>query len=806
MLITLARESNMPALALTDMGNLHGAWKFSRESLRVGIKPVIGCEVLIDEECYPSLPRKKGAPFHLTLLAKNKTGFSNLCNLLAEGERHAKATLPIITIQHLATYHDGLIALSGCLEGVIPQLIISQRIQPVIGVVTEMREILGDRNYYFEVHPPSTTAQAWVNSVLFDLGKQLSVPVVATADVHYPYPDDREAYQGLLTYADQSGTAAQPKGARDELVQHFLTPEEMLQNFKHNQEALQQTLAIAAQCEPDVIAKRPKLWWQEAKCSDELCYRQILDAARERSKQLGLDKLPATQSRLKEELAELGARGILDYLWLHLKLFTAITKDGGIIGSGGGLCAGSLVCYLLGLTPLNPLTYSLPFNSFFDNGERGFLVRQPSIQLGVCSKGFESALRWLNTFFANVDLVSPAVFARPKSLDLLQKVMTTHAQPPEILEPLTQFCTAYPEQYLTSALIVVDNFLYLLKASASLREFLSQAETLENLPLHVVPSSTAFFVVPKPELNDIPLLRAKNGKTITQWTLNDLKEKGHLGFEVVQATPLDIVRECLELVRQNGNSEPPITTLTNIPLDDPATYALLHEARTTGIPYMHSERVRWLLHAIQPQTLDELALALACASDDLWPDIQSRLEQQVELSDQSGIPEAIATILRPTWGLLLYQEQAIQVLDALTEIGYDAARERLRTLEKQPQEIYYFQEDLTRILGAKQIPEAPMAKILQRLLLWSSLYSRNRILTTSCLCYWLAYLKAHYPAPFLCALLRYYLTPHRPIPQFRLELITTLIAEAEGLGITVNGDAGKAKSAKLLDGRLLLES
>ncbi|MBN2054814.1 PHP domain-containing protein [bacterium] len=784
-LVDLAKTHGMHAVGLTDYCNLHGAWKFNSTALRAGIKPIIGCELLIDAASYPKVPRPNGAPFHLTLIARTREGFSNLVKLLSVADRHAGTPLPTVPMNQIARHHNGLIALSGCLDGVVPQLIIMQRIQEVFGVVTEMRQILGENDYYFEVHPPLVSTQKWVNSVLFDLGEQLSIPTVACCDVRYPKSADRAMYETMLKLAQVTGDSKYNGAAAEENAACFLPAAEISTLFKAHPEALDMTIRIADRCEASVLPDSTRRWWQGSSMDTPDCPRRLRDKLTSRAAALGLDP-GQVRIRIESELSFFEEIQGTRYLCFLSEMVDAIKAEGCIVGPGRGRAAGSMLSYLLGISAIDPIQFNLPSSHLIDRSERGFSAGQPDIQVITCERGFKHALGWIRNTLGGT-LIHPTIFARPRAMDLVQRLLMLQSLSEDNLGIINDFYRQFPGQSLGALQGQAHGLLKHLRESGELLDFLVTAEAMENLPVHALAASSAFFVLPE-SMPAIPIFNDIHNQKIAQWTLNDIKEAGYLGFELMPVWALDLVSSVLDSIHQSTGTR--VSPAALIDFNDQATYAMLHGAGTLGVHLLHRKSARQLLADRHPHDLDQLAVVLAFSQRDC-------LQPGGDHAPTPPLPDRLREILDPTSGVLLFEEQALDIVHHLTGQDHEMIRERLRNLVKNPSDIRSFQDQLLRAAGRIGWQPESIRSLIEAVFAWQNLHSRPHLLSTAALSFWTAFLKCHYPGHFLLTLLTHWMGPDRPLPGFRYDLVRQVIAECRQFNLSVTGDARWARYVKL---------
>ncbi len=750
----------MPALAITDHGNMFGAIEFYQQACRHGIKPIIGCEVYIAPGSRFEKESRGGAEtsYHLILLAQNETGYKNLVCLVSKAYLEGFYYRPRIDKDLLAEHNEGLIALSACLHGELAIHILNQSYSKVLQAASDYSAIFNNRRFYLELHENRIPEQRQVNQNLLRLAKDLSLPLVATNDCHYLEKNQARAHDVLLCL--QTGkTLDSPdrmKFTTDEF--YFKSPEEMAGLFAYAPEALRNTIEIAERCNlkfeldrtrfpafqgPPGIALNDHL---RSLACDGL--EQRLRHCRSRT---DFDALVARyQQRLDEELAIIQKTGFTDY-FLIVADFVGYARDRGIpVGPGRGSAAGSLVAYALRITEVDPIAYGLLFERFL-NPER---ISPPDIDIDFCKERRDEIIEYVTAKYSKDNVAQIITFGKMQAKGVLRDVGRVLGIPYKDVDRIAKLIPNVLNITLTDALRQEPRLREMMEQSEALKDLFTLSLSLEGLPRHASTHAAGIVIADKPLIEYLPLYRGQNNEVVTQYAMNDVGKIGLIKFDFLGLKTLTVIEKCLQLINQ-GRSEP--LTTGDFPLDDPAPYAMLSGGATDGVFQLESQGMKDLVVKLRPENIRDLIALLALyrpgpLGSGMVDDFIKRKRGDVPITYE--LPE-LKEILAETYGVILYQEQVMHIASRLANFSLGDADLLRRAMGKKKSDVMEAQKEKF-LLGARKnrINPKKAEQIFNQMAKFAE-YGFNKSHSTAyaLIAFYTAYLKTHFPVDFMAALL-----------------------------------------------------
>jgi len=761
------RELGMPAVAITDHGNMFGAIDFYRKALKEGVHPIIGCETYVA----PADRREKrpvreddyesGGNFHLVLLAMNPTGYRNLCRLVTLGYTEGFYSKPRIDKELLRELNGGLIALSGCLASEVNQAMQAGRVDRARVVMEEYRSIF-DGRYYVEIQDNHLPEQEQANGELVGLARELGLPLVATNDCHYLEPEDARAHEVLLCI-QTSKTLSDEKRWRFGTDQLYVkSPDEMRQAFPEYPEAIANTMEIARRCELDLKFGKYQfpIFQTEANVSLEEQLRRDARAGLEerltvlrKSPDWTPERESLYQERLAHEIDVITRMGFAGY-FLIVADFTNYAKRKGIpVGPGRGSAAGSLVAFALRITDLDPLPYNLLFERFL-NPERQSM---PDIDMDFCFERRDEVIRYVREKYGEDRVAQIITFGTLKGKAAIKDVGRALDLKYGDTDRLAKLYPA-PKQGkdipLQKALEIEPRLRQLGDQSDTYQQLFDYALRLEGLMRHASKHAAGVVIGSRPLVEDLPLVVDKDESVMTQYSWEHVDAIGLIKFDFLGLKTLTLIEGVLRRIRQGRNVEIDIGSLR---LDDPKTYRLIARGDTVGVFQLESSGMRKLLTQLRPSCFEEIIAVLALFRP--GPLDSGMVEQYIKRKhgrQEVKYPHpSLEPVLRETYGVIVYQEQVMRIAQLLA--GYtlgDADNLRRAMGKKDPHKMA--QERVRFIEGAcrQGVAEKQAVEIFDQMETFAMYgFNKSHSAAYALISYQTAYLKAHFPEEFMAGLM-----------------------------------------------------
>jgi DNA polymerase-3 subunit alpha len=751
-LIEQAVQYKMPALAVTDHGNIFGAVEFYRKAVKAGIKPIIGCEIYVAPNSRfdkskvnldENLPEE--AAFHLILLAKDKTGYRNLAELLTKAYLEGFYYKPRIDKDLLEQYSGGLIGLTACLKGEVPYYLHHGNRERAREVALQYKHILGPENFYFEIQSNGLPEQEEVNRKLIDLADELHIPLVATNDCHYLRKEDVKPHDILLCI--QTGKMFKDtKRMRFETEEcYFKSPDEMKKAFREVPEAVLNTVRIAERCTFEFDLDRvllPRFDPPGGKTPDEYLGEITLDGLR---KKFGADPPPDYLDRLTMELGVIKKMDYASY-FLIVWDFISYAKQNHIpVGPGRGSAAGSLVAYALEITELDPIKYHLLFERFL-NPER---ISMPDIDVDFCKDRRQEVINYVAQQYGKDHVAQIITFGTMAAKAAIRDVGRVLDIPYAEVDRIAKLV---PGNTVTieDAIKLEPQLRDLCDNSPTVKELLDVAKRLEGISRHASTHAAGVVIAPEPLTAYTALYKHPAEEVITtQFDMGSVERIGLLKFDFLGLKTLTILDKTLQFIKQQGSD----LVLSKIPLDDSETYRLLGSGESTGIFQLESAGMRDVLVRMQPNRFEDLMalVALYRPGPMGWiDDFIKRKKGETEVTYE--LPQ-LREILQETYGIILYQEQVMMIANKIANFSMGQADLLRRAMgKKKPEEMERQKESFIRGAVANKIPEKKAADLFEKMEPFAKYgFNKSHSAAYAYVAYQTAYLKRHYPVEFMAA-------------------------------------------------------
>jgi len=755
-----AKEYKMPAIAITDHGNMFGAIDFYQQAYKNGIKPIIGCELYV-------APRSRldktsssigEATRHLIVLVKNIQGYKNLMKLTSAAYLDGFYYRPRVDKEILKEYHEGLIASSACLHGEIGDLIVRGNMEEAKKVALTYQEIFGEDNFYLEIMENGLPDQKIANAGLIEISKELSIPLVATNDCHYLAAEHAEAHNILLCIQTGKTIEDSDRMSMDSQQFYVRSPEEMKTLFAATPEAINNTIRIAEKCNLTLEFGKFYLPKYEIKNPEE-----TLDDYLERKVREGFEKLIPTiakdtkkdeaivrgkyEKRLSEELGIIKAMGFAGY-FLIVSDFVKHAKHNDIpVGPGRGSAAGSLVAYSLRITNIDPIRYDLLFERFL-NPDR---ISMPDIDIDFCPEGRADIIKYVTDKYGKDKVSQIITFGKMQAKGVIRDVGRALSIPYGEVDKIAKLVPNVLNITLTDAVKMEPRLAQEEKNNPQIFKLMAMSRILEGLNRHSSTHAAGVVISDVPLVERVPLCSPKDD-IVSQYSMNDIQSVGLTKFDFLGLKTLTVIKNALKFIKESKGITIDIDSL---PLDDEETYKLLMRGETDGVFQLESSGMKDIMVNMKPDCIEDVMALLALYRPGpmkMVPEFISRKQGKTKISYE--LPQ-LETILKETYGIILYQEQVMQIANAIG--GYTMAEaDTLRKVMGKKKVADMEKEKPKFLEGAKKkkINENKARIIWEQMETFAEYgFNKSHSAAYAIITYQTAYLKAHYPVAFMAALL-----------------------------------------------------
>ena len=749
-LVGRAKELGMKQLAITDHGVMYGTIDFYKECKKQGIKPIIGCEVYLAPGDRRERQDVNGVRYyHLILLAENQTGYKNLVKLVSLANIEGMYYKPRVDKDLLRQYHEGIICLSACIAGDVPRALIQNNKDKADRLVQEYIDIFGKDNYFLEIQNHGLPEERVANEGLIELAEKYGLGLVATNDSHYVRREDSE-FHDILLCIQMSKTVDDPERMRFNSDDYYLkSPEEMAALFPDHPEAIRNTVKIAERCQVDFEFGHIQLPYYpipKAYKDDEAYLRALCEKA---LPSRYAEMTDAIKERLDYELGIIHRMGYDSYFLIVWDFINHSREKGISVGPGRGSAAGSIVAYLLGITNLDPLKYDLLFERFL-NPER---VTMPDIDIDFCYIRREEVIDYVKERYGYDHVAQIVTFgtmaAKGAVRDVGRALGMSYAQ----VDTIAKLIPNELKMTLDKALKASSEFRNLYESSEEAHRLIDFARKVEGLPRH---SSThaAGVVIAKHPLTDYLPVSVSEGTLVTEFDKDHVEELGLLKMDFLGLRTLTVISDTLNNIKAACGET---VDINNIPLEDELTAKMLCEGRTGAVFQMESSGMTALVKDLAPQNFADLIPTVALyrpgpLGSGMVDDFIGGRHGRKEVTYMHPLLEPI---LKETFGVVLYQEQVMQIVQVLAGFTLGQADLLRRAMGKKKHEILMAQkENFLKGCAGNNI-DAKLANTIFDLLTHFADYGFNKSHSAAyALVAWqTAYLKAHYPAEFMAAML-----------------------------------------------------
>ena len=749
-LVARAKKLGMDALAITDHGGLWGAVEFYKKAKAAGIKPIIGAELYVATRSrHDRDPQLDGRRFHLTVLAKNNTGYQNLVQLVTKSHLEGFYFKPRVDKELLRTYHEGLIALSGCLGGEIPRAIETDNAKRTDELVLEYLDIFGHGNFFFELGAHNNIPeQKKLNAKLIALGKKHDVSLVATNDIHYVSAEDKDAHEVLLSVQTSARFEDESRLSLKADDFSLKSAEEMLASFPDMPEVVERSALIADEC--NVILDLGHIQLPSFPVPESHTPDTYLKELSER----GLTQRYATQypagarERLSYELSVIVKTGFASYLLIVQDFVNWAKAQGIVVGPGRGSAAGSLVAYVLGITNIDPLRYELLFERFL-NPER---VEMPDIDLDFADWRRDEVIQYLRQKYGENHVAQIGTFGTMAARAVIRDAGRSLGFPYSFCDRVAKLIPF--GLTLEEAIEASQELKQAYENEPDVSRLIDSGRKLEGVARHVSTHACGVVISKEPLTNLVPLQHPSQSEehVISQYEMHAIEDLGLLKMDLLGLRNLSIIEEALNHIKKAYGEN---IDIDRIPLDDQQTFELLRAADTTGVFQLEGGGMRRYLKELIPTELEDVIAMISLYRPGPMEFIPSFIKRKHGKERVSYLHPKLEPILKKTYGIAVYQEQLMEIARQLAGFSLAEADTLRKAVGKKIKSLLDTQQE--KLLGGMAqngIAKETAGKIWEWMIPFARYgFNRSHGACYATIAYQTAWLKAHYPYEFIASLL-----------------------------------------------------
>ncbi len=781
-LASSVKSRGMRAAAITDAANMFGAIRHYKKCRGAGITPILGCEVNV------ARPGDGKMTDHLVLLAATNEGYKNLVRIVSAGHSHPASEMsPSTTWEQLADYTKGLVALTGCMGGVVAQQVMEQGVERGEALLGRMKEIFDPGHLFVELQNHGLPEQPVVNGILTDLSRRLELPRVATNDVHFLNQQDGEAYLYLECVRRNRQYAAEKEHHHGRFEMYLKTPEEMAELFGADSEEMKNTLLVTEMCSGvELVLDQPMLprFPVPEEHTIDSYFRHVAEEGLKQRfgefQKAGFEyDADVYEARLATELDVICGMQYPGYFLIVWDFIREAKARGIPVGPGRGSGAGSLVAFCMGITALNPLPYDLLFERFL-NPER---ISMPDFDVDFCMSRRDAVIQYVAEKYGQESVGQIATFQNLKARSVIKDVARTMGMAASEAQRIASLVPdkGQGQTYtIAEALEVEPKLRTLADSDPNVSELLAQAAKLEGLTRHAGMHAAGVVISDGPLFDHVPVFM-NDTSFVTQYDKDDVESAGLVKFDFLGLKTLTVIdiAETLVNARPDRKGEPLI--VGELPLDDLPTYQLIQSGETTGVFQLESSGMQNLLRSLKPDCFEDIVAAVALyrpgpLGTGMIDDFIAGKHGKKEIRKLHPL---VDSVLAPTYGVPVYQEQVMQIAQRLAGYSLGGADLLRRAMGKKKAEVMaeqqkVFVEGALR-LGVEEERSSAIFKEIEGFASYG--FNKSHSAAYALITYQTAYLKAHYPAEFFAALMT--------ADKDKIDKVVRTIAEARSWGVSV---------------------
>ena len=748
------KELGQTAVAITDHGAMYGVIDFYKAAKAAGVRPIIGCEVYVAPRSrHDRVHGIDNESYHLVLLCENMTGYQNLCYMVSQAFLNGFYAKPRVDYALLEEHHEGLIALSACLAGELPRKLLSEDYDGALEAAKRMADIFGPDHFYLEMQDHGYAQQPAVNRGLRRIARDTGLPMVVTNDAHYITKEDA-SMQDVLMCIQMQKTVDDPDRMKFETQEFYIkSEEEMAALFPEDREALENTARIAERCQVDFEFGHyhlPDFFPPEGYTNDQYFEKLCWEGFARRYPEGGEQE----KQQLRYEMDMIRQMGFVNY-FLIVADYVGFAKNSGIpVGPGRGSAAGSMVSYCMDITDMDPLKYSLYFERFLNPGR----VTMPDIDIDFCVNRRQEVIDYVTEKYGKDNVAQIVTFGTMKAKGAVRDVGRALDMSYAEVDQVARLVPGTLNITLADALKMSAQLKARYDAEPKVRQLIDTAMEVEGMPRNTSTHAAAVVITKEPVYHYVPL--SKNDDTVViQYTMTTVEELGLLKMDYLGLRNLTVIDDAEKLIHRRV----PDFDIHQIQDGDQATYEMLSAGRTSGVFQMESTGMTGVCVGLQPQSVEDLTAIVALYRPGPMDAIPKFIANKHNPKAVQYAHPSLEPILAVTYGVIVYQEQVIEIFQSLGGYSLPQADNIRRAMSKKKQAVieaerqtFVHGDPARSICGALKngVPEVTANAIYDQMLDFASYaFNKAHAVCYALVAYQTAYLKCHYPKEYMAALM-----------------------------------------------------
>jgi len=764
-LVRRVKELGMDACAITDHGVMYGVIEFYKACKAEGIKPIIGCEVYVAPGSRFEKGKEKSAERynHLILLAENDTGHKNLMKLVSRGFTEGFYYKPRVDYELLSEYHEGIIASSACLAGIVPTKLRNGDYEGAKEEAMRLKDIFGENNFFLELQDHGLSEQKFVNQGLMRISSETGIPLVATNDCHYLYKEDAEAHDVLICIQTQKNVYDEDRMKYEGGQFYVKSPEEMEEIFHYIPEAIHNTEEIARRCNVDIEFGKyhlPQYPVPEGYTSLSYLNKLCEDGFKKRYEGVDADTEASLRERLKYETDTITSMGFVDYFLIVWDYINFAKENHIAVGPGRGSAAGSIVAYCLGITGVDPIRYNLLFERFL-NPER---VTMPDIDVDFCVLRRQEVIDYVTEKYGREKVVQIVTFGTMAAKMVIRDVGRALDLPYSFCDKVAKMIPNELKMNIEKALLINPDLKRLYDEDEEAKKLIDLSRRLEGLPRHTS-IHAAGVVISKREVDRyVPVSTSSDGAVTTQYTMETIEQLGLLKMDFLGLRNLTVIEKAVELVNRNRKKEGrDELDIEKIDMEDENIYLMISEGRTEGVFQLESPGMTSFMKKLRPDNIEDIIAGISLYRPGPMEFIDDYINGKRNAATIEYDCEELVPILKSTYGCIVYQEQVMQIVRDLAGYSYGQSDLLRRAMSKKKDSVmkeerknFVYGDESKGIPGcvANGVSEQVANKIYDKMIDFAKYaFNRSHAAAYAFITYQTAYLKYYYPKEYMAALL-----------------------------------------------------
>ena len=764
-LVRRVKELGMDACAITDHGVMYGVIEFYKACKAEGIKPIIGCEVYVAPGSRFEKGKEKSAERynHLILLAENDTGHKNLMKLVSRGFTEGFYYKPRVDYELLSEYHEGIIASSACLAGIVPTKLRNGDYEGAKAEAMRLKEIFGENNFFLELQDHGLSEQKFVNQGLMRISSETGIPLVATNDCHYLYKEDAEAHDVLICIQTQKNVYDEDRMKYEGGQFYVKSPEEMEEVFHYIPEAIHNTEEIARRCNVEIEFGKyhlPQYPVPEGYTSLSYLNKLCEDGFKKRYEGVDADTEASLRKRLKYETDTISNMGFVDYFLIVWDYINFAKENHIAVGPGRGSAAGSIVAYCLGITGVDPIRYNLLFERFL-NPER---VTMPDIDVDFCVLRRQEVIDYVTEKYGREKVVQIVTFGTMAAKMVIRDVGRALDLPYSFCDKVAKMIPNELKMNIEKALLINPDLKRLYDEDEKAKKLIDLSRRLEGLPRHTS-IHAAGVVISKREVDRyVPVSTSSDGAVTTQYTMETIEQLGLLKMDFLGLRNLTVIEKAVELVNRNRKKEGrDELDIEKIDMEDENIYLMISEGRTEGVFQLESPGMTSFMKKLRPDNIEDIIAGISLYRPGPMDFIDDYINGKRNAAAIEYDCEELVPILKSTYGCIVYQEQVMQIVRDLAGYSYGQSDLLRRAMSKKKDSVmkeerknFVYGDESNGIPGcvANGVSEQVANKIYDKMIDFAKYaFNRSHAAAYAFITYQTAYLKYYYPKEYMAALL-----------------------------------------------------